>query len=328
MERPTADRRRLAVVLAAALALAAAALLPAALRRRDAAPPEPPGARANSPAPAAPPRFVSPPAPAPPRAEHVARYDGRSGRLPRAEAPGERYAPTRARSPAAGPTLVAWPERDRALAGAPVRIFARVPDEETAVDGVSVALRAPGGGGVEISMRPAAAPGTFVAQIATPPLAPDARGAFPPPREIDALVVARGRQGGVPFERAVVVTILAQRSGAEVAAGSPRVERRGGDLELRFDAEVERPGDYFAYAELWGEAGPIAFARRRLPGLAPGRAPVVLTFGGAILRESGVSGPYRVRSLELLAVDTIPPHRSRPIEEVATTPAWPSSEFY
>ena len=89
---------------------------------------------------------------------------------------------------------------------------------------------------------------------------------------------------------------------------------------LDADVRVDRPGTYWAYAELWaGSPGarPIAFARRRFPHLEPGHHRISLLFGGAIIRNAQVDGPYVVRRLLLSQVDQHPP---RPLGPATALP--------
>jgi hypothetical protein len=73
---------------------------------------------------------------------------------------------------------------------------------------------------------------------------------------------------------------------------------------------------------------PVAFARERLPNLTAGRHEITLLFGGQIIHDSGVDGPYVVRNLRWQQVDTHPPHEDSPTESLPATAAWKASEFH
>ena len=78
-------------------------------------------------------------------------------------------------------------------------------------------------------------------------------GAFtPPPRAIRYLVRVRGQLAGEPFERTAGGIFYLHRPGGRLAADQLRVIRDAGDLVVTTQAVIERPGTYWAYAELWG----------------------------------------------------------------------------
>lgn len=150
------------------------------------------------------------------------------------------------------------------------------------------------------------------------------------PRAVTARVVARGTISGRAFARSAEVVFFVQKMAARIVESSCRLERPHGDIVLRFDIQVRRPGTYYAEAEIWstGEnARAIAFGRERMVGLSQGTHSVELLFGGLVLRDTGIDGPYAIRNLELMQVDTLPPHQSPVIRVVAETPAWLASTF-
>jgi hypothetical protein len=64
--------------------------------------------------------------------------------------------------------------------------------------------------------------------------------------------------------------------------------------------------------------------------VAAGKRRLSLLFGGAILKEAGVDGPYVVRNLRFQQVDTHPPHESDPILVLppsATSATMTASQF-
>jgi hypothetical protein len=120
------------------------------------------------------------------------------------------------------------------------------------------------------------------------------------------------------------------RPGSPSAFVSTRLSRVAGDLVLDADLLIDRPGSYWAYAELW--AGPngsraIAFARRRLPFLRPGHASVRLLFGGTFIRAANLDGPYLIRRLILNQVDQHPPREAGRIPRIADAAPWRAAEF-
>lgn len=144
-------------------------------------------------------------------------------------------------------------------------------------------------------------------------------------------VLAQGSYGGREFERQVRGMFQIHAPGGHVDPKTAAVEKKGGDLFVRFRAQVERQGAYWAYAELWGgpEGGsPIAFGRQRWDKLDPGQHNLSLLFGGQVIRDSKMDGPYVVRNLKLMQVDTVPPHEQDPIPALPATPAWRASDFH
>jgi hypothetical protein len=147
------------------------------------------------------------------------------------------------------------------------------------------------------------------------------------------LVRVRGQLAGERFERTAGGLFYLHRPGGQLAR--PRLEREAGDLVLTVEAVIQRAGSYWAYAELWGEGGtgdasddrPVAFARERLPNLSAGRHPVKLLFGGLVIRDSGVDGPYVVRNVRFSQVDTHPPHEATAGDSLPPTPPWRAAEF-
>jgi hypothetical protein len=139
----------------------------------------------------------------------------------------------------------------------------------------------------------------------------------------------RGRDG---TRAAQVGTLVAlQDGGASFRRGTETISLDGaGNALLSIDVEVRRAGPYHAYAELWSAAAgrSLAFGRKNLGRLEPGVHRIALLFGGQIVRDSGVDGPYAVRNLELLRVTRQRPHHAPPIAELMTTPAWRAADFH
>jgi hypothetical protein len=92
---------------------------------------------------------------------------------------------------------------------------------------------------------------------------------------------------------------------------------------------VERPGRYWAGGQLWGGDGgntPIAFSQHPLGFLPAGVHRVELLFGGQIIRDGAIDGPYVIRNIHLNQVDSLPPQQAQVVSE-ATTPPFRASEF-
>jgi hypothetical protein len=274
---------------------------------------------------------------------YIRRYGGRTGRLAANRTPGPVEVKVEVTSTGKQPELLVWLPTLR-VGETGTTIHARLrpaPDDRprpvaeiAVVEGaeqipgrfrVMSALDGQAGGdGAEFESR-------YVPER-QPPL--KQAGAFtPPPRAIRYLVRVRGQLGGEPFERTAGGIFYLHRPGGQLAPDQLRVARDGGDLVVTTDAVIERPGTYWAYAELWGQGNsgageqPVAFARERLPNLPAGRHPVRLLFGGLVIRDSGVDGPYVVRNLRFQQVDTHPPHESPPRAALPPTPGWKAAEF-
>jgi hypothetical protein len=71
----------------------------------------------------------------------------------------------------------------------------------------------------------------------------------------------------------------------------------------------------------------VAQAQLRLGELEPGDYPLTLLFGGQVLRDSQIDGPYTVHNVRLNQVDSIPPQEATPITELEPTPDLRADEF-
>jgi hypothetical protein len=264
---------------------------------------------------------------------HILRYGGRSGQLPpgalaRAESI------VRSASIDKQPELLVWIPALR-VSPAGTTVFARLQAQADDLRDLAVEIATSAdqtaptrfsqmkqtGGVLEWSARylPAPGPGRMGTGVHTPP-----------PLAIRYLVRASGRFAGVPFTRTAGGLFYLHRPGGRLQAARTEVTRREGDLVVTTSAVIERPGTYWAYAELWGGIDgnrPIAFARERLTDLRTGRHKVELRFGGLIVRDSGVDGPYLIRNLQFKQVDTHPPHEADPVAALPATPPWPATDF-
>ncbi len=296
----------------ASTALASASLPEAKPLPRAATPAPPPSPGADDPGPGS----------------AIERYDGRSGRLSPNATPAGGEVTTRIRSTGGAPTLAVWVPTIRIQAGAEVAIHATLTDERGAPVApaaiVAAVLRRGEAPGAETPLAPADE--GFVLRFKAP--APDAPAAAPV--IFDYVVQARGQTLGEAFTRTATGSFLVHSSGGHLDPAGARVERRGGNLVLEVPASIDRPGTYWMYAELWGGKGfasPIAFARDRFERLPAGDRPLSIFFGGAVVRDRGLDGPYLVRNLRFQQVDAFPPQEQEPIAQLLPTAAFRAGEF-
>jgi hypothetical protein len=259
---------------------------------------------------------------------YIERYQGRSGRLSPNATPGGGEVTTHIRANGGIPALTIWVPTIRIQAGAEVAIHATLTDEQgnaVAPDSLVAAIARRGKTpGAEQPLAPEA--GGYALRFKAP--APDAPSAAP--AIFDYVVQARGQYRGEPFARTATGSFLVHSTGGRLDAGAARVERRGGDLVLEVPASLDRAGTYWMYAELWGGrdfAIPIAFARDRFERLPEGDRSLSISFGGAVLRDSGLDGPYLIRNLRFQQVDAFPPQEAEPIAQLPPTAAFRAAEF-
>jgi len=268
---------------------------------------------------------------------YLERYGGRSGALPPGARPRPAEPVTEISSPQKDPELVVWVPSVR-VDPTGTTIFARLegPGREPVPDATLQVAVAPAEA-VTLppfqSMGPAArgSGAHFAFSFRPPPVPASGTGVLTrPPRGFRYLVRARGQLDGQPFVRTAGGLFHVHQPGARIVAGSVHVAPAGDDLGMRMEVTIDRPGTYWAYAELWGGpdgAQAIAFARERLERMPAGRHSLELRFGGAILRDREIPGPYVVRNLRLKQVDTHPPHEASPISELPPTPRFPHHHF-
>ncbi|MFO0559010.1 MAG: hypothetical protein U0269_13430 [Polyangiales bacterium] len=268
---------------------------------------------------------------------YIQLYQGRSGALSPNATPNGTEVTTPVRSRGAEPLLTGWVPSIRVQANEDAVIHATLTDARgNAVRPESIGVHIVPGRqaqyGRTVLMNPAPEGSRHHFEYryrADPAIVPTSANV---PFEVDYVIVARGTSdGGPPFERSVNGSFRVHVAGATFAANSWQTEREGGDLRVRADVEITRPGTYWAYAELWGgDAGrrPIAFARDRFERLPVGRRAIELTFGGLIIRDSNVDGPYTVRNIRLMQVDAVPPQEAEPIADLPPTPPWRASDFH
>jgi hypothetical protein len=266
-----------------------------------------------------------------PGADHIERYAGRSGRLSPSASPDGASVLTRIPSTGPAPTLLVWVPSIRIQAGAEVSLRASVLDDQgapVAAEAAAAIARRGEQPGPERPLTAAPAGSDHQLELRFPAPAPPAGSLAPTAYEY--AIRATGIFQGEPFTRLAAGAFFVHSS-SKLDPAQVRVLRDGGDLALLLGVQLDRPGTFFAYAELWGGdrgARPIAFARDRFERLSPGPRTLSLRFGGRILRESNLDGPYVVRNLRLQQVDEFPPQESEPILELPPTQAWKASEFY
>lgn len=267
-----------------------------------------------------------------PGAEHIARYQGRSGRLSPSARPDGAEVTTRVSSTGAAPILVAWVPSVRIQRGAEVAILAAVVDEQGAPVAARAVVAVARRGQTAVVERPlvAAAAGADHALESRFP-APDVDARDPEPSAFEYAVRAEGTFHGEPFVRVATGAFFVHAPGGKLDLASARTERQAGDLALLLESRIERAGTYWAYAELWGgESGgtPIAFARDRFERVQQGLQRFSLHFGGQVIRDAAIDGPYVVRTVRFQQVDAFPPSEADPIRALPPTPAWKATDFH
>jgi hypothetical protein len=312
-----------------------------ARRRRDAGPT---GGDAGVPLPAyhaVPDEIADPQLPGPeadpgsfdpgPGEEFMERYQGRSGRLsPHASIHGTRSSvPTRSRM--AAPNVLAWIASTIASPGQPVVVHAMVRgahDEDVRPDAfvVTFYVNDPSDGATTtLAQGDADWTASYTPTSEAHPVGQDGA----PPR-VSYLVRATGTYEGEAYSRSTTGWFYVHTPGARLDTARASAQQQGTDVVVTVPVAIDRAGAYFGYAELWGagDAGrPVAFARDRVVLEHPGEGDFTFLFGGAIIRASGIDGPYVVRNMRFMQVDSIPPHEQSPTEEVLTTPAWHATDF-
>jgi hypothetical protein len=265
--------------------------------------------------------------------DFIRLYQGRSGRLsPEASVHGTRTSlPTRSRM--APPNVITWTPSTIVSAGETVVIHAMVrgrhaedvtPDtfEVTIVNGTD-----PSSGTAQpLVLGDNEYTFSYVPTAEAHPLGEDGA-----PPIVSFLVRATGTYEGESYSRSATGTFNVHSPGARLDTQRSQVEQRGSDIVVTVPVLIDRAGAYFGLAELWGGADgmqPVAFGRDRQEYAEPGEQTFTFLFGGAVIRSSGVDGPYVVRNVRFMQVDTIPPHQQSPTEELLTTPDWHASDFH
>ena len=268
-----------------------------------------------------------------PGEEFIELYQGRSGRLsPQASIHGTRTSlPVRSRM--APPNVLTWTPSQIVSAGETVVIHALVrgrhseditPDtfEVTIVNGTDPTT------GTAMPLVRGDQDYTY-SYVPTADAHPLEQGA--PPPLVSFLVRATGTYEGESYSRSATGTFNVHAPGARLDTDRAQAQQRGSDIVVTVPVLIDTPGAYFGLAELWGgSAGdqPVAFGRDRQVFTQAGEETFTFLFGGAVIRASGIDGPYMVRNVRFMQVDTIPPHQQAPTEELLTTPAWSSSDFH
>ena len=251
--------------------------------------------------------------------EAILRLDGRSGRL----SPCARPAGGSVTSAGGAPILTVEVTTISVPGGAETLISAAMLDGEgrpvqpACIVAVVVAEGVPPV--PEQPMQLAAEAGQFELRLRTPVR----------PETFGWAVRARGALDGQRFDRVAAGAFQAQ-AGGRIDASAARVEQQRGDLQLTVPAEIRQAGAYCMYAELWGgPAGtrPIVFARQQFEDLPAGVRPLSLSFAGAIIRHTGIDGPYLVRNLQLQPIDGTARDEQEPIPSLPPTAAYRAADF-
>lgn len=151
------------------------------------------------------------------------------------------------------------------------------------------------------------------------------------PVELNWLIRAEGTYEGEPYARDAGGVLTIHSPAGMLRAETIEVAKTNEGFVLRAQAVIEEQGTYWAYAEAWGGHDgdrPIAFGRLRRENLEPGTHTFELLFGGAIVADRGIDGPYAIRNLRFMRVDTVPPQEQEPIDPAATTPPWTAASFH
>jgi hypothetical protein len=266
-----------------------------------------------------------------PGEDFLERYQGRSGRLsPHASIHGTRGNPP-SHSMMAAPTVYAWTDSPIAIPGEPMIIHALVrgasnEDIVPATITCTVFRLDPSDGSTEAMRR-----GDGEWQYSyTPTTDAHPVGSDGAPPEIRWFVRVTGTYDDQPYSRSAVGAFRLHTPGGQIDTQRAQAQRQRGDLVVTVPMHIDRAGMYYGYAELWGGpdgAMPVAFGSDRMQVPAPGDTTFTFLFGGAVISSSGVDGPYVVRNMRFMQVDSIPPHEQRPVERVLTTPGWSSGGF-
>ncbi len=264
-------------------------------------------------------------------------YQGRSGQLSSYASPKAIDPTTQVSSRGGEPVVLAWVPSIRVQAGQDALIQAVVIDHEQKLvvpDSVAINIARAGdtkGAALNLPMQPAP-PGAhhqFEYRFPTVDITPE-EGARTPVT-VNYAIEASGTFNGEHYDHVAFGSFNVQFPGAKNDPASATVQKHDGDITVSFRAQVDTPGTYWGYAELWGGedgAKPVAFARERWENVARGEPTFTLTFGGLIIRDSKVDGPYIVRNVRFMQVDSFPPQENDPIPELPPTPAWHAADFF
>lgn len=265
-----------------------------------------------------------------PGRRYMDRYNGQSGRLANGQDFENRHGLHDVRSPSAP---VALHVSTRQLEpGGQARVVLLAGETTTRIERAVAYLRI----GSDVEQRPMTVQpdGSFAFDFLAEPRffsgSPVARPDSEPPVEVDVVVDATVSSAGERKDVRLASSVSLENSGARLVRGTERLEHTAdGNMQLSIDVDVSRAADYFFYAELWSVAGrkSIAFGRKAIGQLTPGRQRVSLIFGGQVIRDTAIDGPYVVRNVEFMRVSTVPPHSAEPIAELMQSPSWRALDF-
>ncbi len=258
---------------------------------------------------------------------HLARYGGRSGALSVHAQPDDAEVTTVLESEGPFPKLAVWVPSFRVSSGAEVTIHARLVGEDgqgLVAESVSATIVEKQTGQSHQHTLVATAPGNY--NLVFKPPAPSSSiglyeyAVFAVTRAADGAQQVRSAQGAFQVHSAV----------ARVLSTEAAAERKGGNIELALPVQIESAGDYTFYAELWGGddgAMSVAFGMDKGENLARGRYVAKITFGGLVIKDRAVNGPYVVRNVRVRQVSAFPFVEADPVPVLLKTPAWEAETF-
>ena len=257
---------------------------------------------------------------------HAERYDHRSGALAPHLKPSDATVTTVLESDGPAPKLAVWVPNFRVSASQPAVIHALV----VGADGKAVEPE-------QISVTIVEA-GTGVAHqgvmVATNGRAEYVHSFEPPPPKqglasysyaVFALVRVASGETEV---RTAVGNFQVHRAVADVDTARISINSSRGSIVVDLPVVIAQAGSYTFYAELWAEGdAPVCFALEPAKELGVGRHVVELLFGGNIIRDRGLDGPYAIRNLRVRNIASYPFEEADPVELLGMTPAWKAATF-
>jgi len=271
--------------------------------------------------------------------EYLRFYGGRSGAMSPHARPSWATVTTQMRSShPEPPSLVVWTPTIRVQSGQAVPFLAllRTPEGRHRAEQVTITIWDEAGAGERQVATMSYVPGDAEAPHDYESLFTADASQWPDPGngrpvELNWSVRAAGTYEGEPYVRDAGGVLTIHTPGGVLRPDTIEVAKTSEGFVLRVDAVIAQEGTYWAYAEAWGgENGdrPLAFGRIRRENLDPGTHTFELLFGGAIIADRGIDGPYAIRNLRFMRVDTVPPQEQEPIDPAATTPPWSAESFH
>ena len=259
---------------------------------------------------------------------HAARYGFRSGALPKTLRPEDAEVTTVLESDGPFPRLSVWLPSFRVSSGAEATLYARLVGEDgrgVVAESVSATIVEKQSGQSHQRTFEAGAPGNY--QLVFKP-APPSSGIAQYDYAVFAVTQAAG---GSQQVRSAQGAFQVHTAVARVLTSEAAANRKGGDIELELPVQIESPGDYTFYAELWGGDGgstSVAFGMDYVKQLVRGRYVAKITFGGLVIRDRAANGPYKVRNVRVRKVSKFPFAEADPVGVLLTTPDWRAETFH